>query len=153
MTPEHPLLPTTQALPSLATTTVGQYDPAGHATGAYALSPTNEQLAPSGHATGADKPAAGHTLPDGHNGHAKVVLLWPVVLPNVPRGHGVGLMAPSGQNDPAGHAKANDRPGDGQYWPGGHTPGRTMPELGQANPDGHSNILTEAGTHKNNKYH
>ena len=142
--PTHPLLPTTHALPSLATNTAGQYDPAGHATGAYALSPTNEQLAPNGHATGADKPMSGHTLPGGHITQPMTALLWPVEFPNVPTGQGVGLMVPSGQYSPVGHNSADDRPKDEQYRPGGHTPGRAMPTSGQANPDGHGNMLTEA---------
>ena len=135
-TPEHALLPNTHAPPSFITTTVGQYDPAGHATGAYALSPANEQLAPSGHATGADKPAAGHMLPDRHTKHATAALLWPVALPNVPLGHGVGLTAPSGQIDPTGHTKADDRPDDGQYWPSGHTLGRASAGAGHTKPGG-----------------
>ena len=60
-------------------------------------------------------PVTGHTLPARHAKHAPAALLCPVILPNIPLGHGVGLTAPNRQNDPAGHIKADDIPGDGQY--------------------------------------
>ncbi len=66
-------------------------------------------------------------------------LFWPVTLPNVPLGHGIGLIPPNGQNDPAGHTKADNRPGDGQYWPGGHTLGQANAGTGQTKPVGHGN--------------
>ncbi len=71
----HPLEPATHTLPSLDNATVGQYEPARHTTGAYALSPANTQLAPSGHVTGAVKPTMGHKLPTRHNWHPKASLL------------------------------------------------------------------------------
>ena len=48
-------------------------------------------------------------------------MVRPLLDPMVPEGHGIGRMAPTGQNDPMSHSKQLDCPISGWYEPATHS--------------------------------
>ena len=80
---------------------LGEYDPGEHRVATVAL-----HHEPGGHGSGAERPGAGHTVPDGQAVHEAAVK--PVAAENVPAGHSETAVLGSWHHAPTGHTVQDD---------------------------------------------